>query len=658
MFSVLRKIKSLFIQLASHIPKRKESPALARALPSTPPAPTGQPPALQAVRQVTASDVVIAGGSVSRHSTHIYYSQKPEAIQLPGEACPNLESLIKGTGKVFLGSHDFQGWLEGRPKILVGVGIQYSLAAFRSAVVRYVQKRKPEPENLVTFVFCHPDDRLSVEAILAALLRQVLERHSGSISPIWSMYSRCVRELVQPDQEELSMKLKEIWGHYNAVFLIVDGLHNVRKEVQRDLLDVLSKMAINLFDATTCRIQASKQDIHSLVMVKLRAPGVQISFPDTTLKEIAGIVWKSCEGMFLHAHLQLEALKLGSTEKDVQNILQSFPSKIEHLYREILSTYIKNQSSSNTLRAKQALLWIVYARRHLTLQELQFVLATDHNTLKYDPDNVIDEGTLLSACCGLVTLVDTSGAGRSAHLVHPTAELVLRELFEVNPTGINHHDALASSCMAFLLASGVHKWNPGQPFSDFLALSTHTLTQSAFLPYAHDSWSFHARLCGAQDSVKQFLRQCVSFPVEDDYLGPLHLAAYHNLAFQDLVLEAPDCDARTPVAGKTALMLAAGEGHAECVEFLLDKRKDDVDVNATDNTKCTALMHASRRGHSRAVEILLQYCSVDLRAVDEAGRTAINMAQDSGYDNIVFLLRKAELRRGSFDQRYKISSPT
>ncbi|KAH6890943.1 hypothetical protein BKA70DRAFT_853670 [Coprinopsis sp. MPI-PUGE-AT-0042] len=608
MFSVFRKIKSLFIQLASHLPKRKrreanahqESPALARALPSTPPAPTGQPPALQAVRQVTASDVVIAGGSVSRHSTHIYYSQKPEATTQLQELlnwfpkfnsrerhAQNLESLIKGTGKVFLGSHDFQGWLEGRPKILVGVGIPGSgKTILASAVVRYVQKQKPEPENLVTFVFCHPDDRLSVEAILAALLRQVLERHSGSISPIWSMYSRCVRELVQPDQEELSMKLKEIWGHYNAVFLIVDGLHNVGKEVQRDLLDVLSKMAINLFvtsretdiaasyfqDATTCRIQASKQDIHSLVMVKLRAPGVQISFPDTTLKEIAGIVWKSCEGMFLHAHLQLEALKLGSTEKDVQNILQSFPSKIEHLYREILSTYIKNQSSSNTLRAKQALLWIVYARRHLTLQELRFVLATDHNTLKYDPDNVIDEGTLLSACCGLVTLVDTSGAGRSAHLVHPTAELVLRELFEVNPTGINHHDALASSCMAFLLASGVHKWNPGQPFSDFLALSTHTLTQSAFLPYAHDSWSFHARLCGAQDSVKQFLRQCVSFPVEDDYLGPLHLAAYHNLAFQDLVLEAPDCDARTPVAGKTALMLAAGEGHAECVEFLLDKR--------------------------------------------------------------------------------------
>ena len=54
--------------------------------------------------------------------------------------------------------------------------------------------------------------------------------------------------------------------------------------------------------------------------------------------------------------------------------------------------------------------------------------------------------------------------------------------------------------------------------------------------------------------------------------------------------------------GWTALMLASGGGHIECVRYLVESGKADVGIQANDGR--TALMHASSGSHSEVCEYL------------------------------------------------------
>ncbi|OWZ19125.1 TKL protein kinase [Phytophthora megakarya] len=75
--------------------------------------------------------------------------------------------------------------------------------------------------------------------------------------------------------------------------------------------------------------------------------------------------------------------------------------------------------------------------------------------------------------------------------------------------------------------------------------------------------------------------------------------------------------------GRTALTLAAEEGHLEIVRLLLDH---GANVNTTDSETQTPLMKASYRGHEEIVRLLLvNGAAVDI--TDNSGRTAAEIAR-------------------------------
>jgi ankyrin repeat domain-containing protein 50 len=122
---------------------------------------------------------------------------------------------------------------------------------------------------------------------------------------------------------------------------------------------------------------------------------------------------------FLHAALQVEALRNSASLRDALNSLGGLPSTINNIYSATLDR-INAQPGAKPQLARQILTWLAYAHRLLTVDDLRYALAVQlthplpPNEAIIDPFSLVDGHVLLSVCCGLV-VIDNSN--RSVRLV-------------------------------------------------------------------------------------------------------------------------------------------------------------------------------------------------------------------------------------------------
>jgi ankyrin repeat domain-containing protein 50 len=109
----------------------------------------------------------------------------------------------------------------------------------------------------------------------------------------------------------------------------------------------------------------------------------------------------------LDAALQMEALVDCCSAQDVMDTLQAFPPNIEDVYHQTLAR-ISNESRKHSSLAKTVLVWVIYASRSLTIDELIRALATSPDTHKFEPARCVPATILISICGGLVTLDEES----------------------------------------------------------------------------------------------------------------------------------------------------------------------------------------------------------------------------------------------------------
>lgn len=87
--------------------------------------------------------------------------------------------------------------------------------------------------------------------------------------------------------------------------------------------------------------------------------------------------------------------------------LQVFPSTIEDVYLQTWSR-ILNQKPAHVAIAKAVLIWVLKAYRSMTIDEVERAVATSPETHKFEPSRLVPRTTLVSLCCGVVTIDEES----------------------------------------------------------------------------------------------------------------------------------------------------------------------------------------------------------------------------------------------------------
>ncbi|TEB33740.1 hypothetical protein FA13DRAFT_1730013, partial [Coprinellus micaceus] len=106
---------------------------------------------------------------------------------------------------------------------------------------------------------------------------------------------------------------------------------------------------------------------------------------------------------------------------------------------------IEDQGEAEVSLAKHALLWVTYAHGYLTIDDLRSALARVSPKEGIDPYDRPTEAMILSCCCGLLVVDQTTKIVRLSHF---TADEFIRTL----PDTIlkTPHALIARHCIAYL----------------------------------------------------------------------------------------------------------------------------------------------------------------------------------------------------------------
>ncbi|KAH6901009.1 ankyrin repeat-containing domain protein [Coprinopsis sp. MPI-PUGE-AT-0042] len=428
-------------------------------------------------------------------------------------------------------------------------------------------------------------------------------------------------------------------------YLFIDGLDEALYDEQFDLLDTLKSVPANFFITSRPLVRlkdvlpnieffdiaAKNEDIELLVAQHIdRNPDLrQILAADEQRERAIKKICKSSRGMFLHAALMVEAL--------------------DALYDETFKR-IEMQPEEHAVLAKHILLWVVFAYQPLTVDDMQYAVASDPTVDWAAPeDNLVPESLLVSVCCGLIAvehhihpaLLSDDPSDRIVRLVHYTALDALKRLFLGRET--LPHCLLAEVCIERLMNCGVPSNQP-----DYLHRYAWNRTPShrkSLLDYAYESWYLHASEClqhpvmpSAQPaaSILHFLAMCKGYPTFkdlgfafsefDNLTAPIHLVAYYHIPLL-LPLIDPQVNELTK-EGRTPLSLAAWRNNAAMVELLL--KLDEIDVNSQDKSGNTALLVAAEKGSADVVQTLLLDPQINLHKRNNKGESALRCALGGG----------------------------
>nr|GAT51881.1 multiple ankyrin repeats single KH domain [Mycena chlorophos] len=172
-------------------------------------------------------------------------------------------------------------------------------------------------------------------------------------------------------------------------------------------------------EAATLDIHPPKEDIQSYIMAQIKKNRRLARFTqDQALRDkILESITSKAAGMFLFVKLQMDLLGSVLTKDALLKALNSLPADLDTLYAKTLEQ-IKHEKAELQNLGLSALSWVAFAKRPLTVQELQAALAIpETKPLMPDENSLVEVEDLLEACHGLL-IVDKSKTGQLFHLVH------------------------------------------------------------------------------------------------------------------------------------------------------------------------------------------------------------------------------------------------
>ncbi|KAH6888313.1 hypothetical protein BKA70DRAFT_1572973 [Coprinopsis sp. MPI-PUGE-AT-0042] len=578
--------------------------------------------------QVVGETVNFVEGDQHQHyHQHIHAPLQPTNHDIPAilEHIPNyrdihianLERATEGTGPCFDEWEEFCEWrsVQGALKTMWGSGMPGAgKTIFASIIINEVEARAKASERpiCVGYIYFRYSDHTTatVRDFLLVLVKQTIERHADCLPIFNEVFARHIREKTLPSESELVQLLRRFAEVIAEMFYFLDALDEAPPDVQFDLLKKLSTLNVKIFitsrpianldsrfpGAHRFSIRAQDRDLELHIAKEIeRSPVLQTILDQggpLLRKKIISTIKEKCGGMFLHASLQLDALRGCASVYAVEKTLEDFPRQIDEVYRQTWER-IQHQAPDMFAVAKNALVWVLCATRSLTIEELRHAVATCPDTYKFDRRRLVDDDTLMGLCRGLVDVEEGTNIVR----------------FIPTP---NNEDALLTA-----------------------------LRDNSLLAYAYDNWSTHARKSLLDISLagrlSQFIQGCSAFPLGlsrlfldrdpsiDEILEPLHMAAYFDFPLS-VVGSAHLCDPNhpTPHQGQTPLMLATTQESLSAMRELLSL--PGILINAVAEDGDPPLVRAALFDLPASLSLLLAHPKINVNAANSNGGTALSIA--------------------------------
>lgn len=322
---------------------------------------------------------------------------------------------------------------------------------------------------------------------------------------------------------------------------------------------------------------------------------------------------------FLLAQLHLNSLKGKRAPTAVRDDLKKLSTGTES-YDRAYSDAIERtegQLSDEEELAKEALSWIICAKRPLTTTELQHSLAITVGQAEFDKGNKSDLEDIVSVCAGLVTIDEESGIIRLVH--YTTQEYFERTQKHWFPTAASDITAICVTYLSFaVFGSGICLTD-----SSF----EERLRRNPLYYYAAKYWGRHPRqIRSSHSNVVEFLQHEMNVEAAAQEMLVRKLDSWQSNYSPDILRHI------------TGLLLSAYFGVVEVAAIIFDFASPDTQ----DTYGRTPLSWASETGYESVVKLLFDTGKVDVDSKDtEYSQTPLSWAAIFGHESVVKLLRSA-----------------
>ncbi|KAJ7019592.1 ankyrin repeat domain-containing protein [Mycena alexandri] len=577
----------------------------------------------------------------------------------------------KGTGEWLLkhplflqweSSSESTLWCHGIPgagkSVLVSMVVDHLSAAYRNnrdIGVACIYLNHKEAENQTP------------SRLLAAIWRQlVLDRDVGSIAE--NLYKQHQEKGTAPSLEEVDNVVSSSLKEFSQVFIIVDAMDEYPEFQREILLQHLAVMGSNVNLMITSRpnispescslpnletldIQAAPGDIQVYINAQIESSphlSRHIRRKPELREEILTKVMDAADGMFLLAKLYVQFLSTKNTIGHVREALKEPPKNLYHSY-DIAMQQIEAQNEDNRKTAHSTLIWVVNAKRPLTVSELTVALAIKPGAQSLDEDYVLDIETVLAVCAGLVIVDKESSVVRLVHYTtHEYLDSIQALLFPNAQTEITH------TLLTLLNFDGY-------PDSSWMTLQIKDLPSLVeysqyCLAHAAGQGEIHLRkvllefLGGAFPWKKTLDWRWNSMPWNyvdwPSQPSVLWISAAANLV--DTVKFCLDQASLQLNSEHPEIVVASYYGHAEIVRILLEK---GADVDAAGGFYGSSLQAAADRGHREIVGILLEK-GANVYAAGGRYGSSLQAAAAGGHTEIVCILLEKSANVDAAGGRY------
>ncbi|KAL4733879.1 ankyrin repeat-containing domain protein [Aspergillus similis] len=157
----------------------------------------------------------------------------------------------KGTCKWFLERDDFRKWREGSNTRIFCPGIPGAGKTFLSSIVyNELEALRVRDEGglkgaAVIMLYCKWDDPLSqdIDNLLASIIKQFVQRYDVGATEMMELFTKHSMEGTRPSRAQLQSTLELLYSRFTKVFIILDGLDELRSE--KEQLPLLMSLAPN-----------------------------------------------------------------------------------------------------------------------------------------------------------------------------------------------------------------------------------------------------------------------------------------------------------------------------------------------------------------------------------------------------------------------------